>query len=124
MKLRDSLVSADLLPLRGSSEVRQRERILSCYAVHHKEGWEAICLDFDIAVQGESFSEVSQKLGEALRSYIEYIMTLPAEDRARFLARRAPWHVRAKFVIGVVLTKISQKHDSGGYQSFGLPCTV
>jgi hypothetical protein len=102
----------------------RQERVLSCYAVRREDSWEAICLDFDIAVQGVSFGEVSQKLGEALRSYVEYVNTLPEEDQTRFLTRQVPWHVRAKFIFGVVLTMLFHGPNHSGHQSFGLPCTV
>ncbi|MGH7052445.1 MAG: hypothetical protein ACREFK_10785 [Stellaceae bacterium] len=102
----------------------RQEKILSCYAVKQKQGWEAICLDFDIAVQGESFSKVEQKLREALNSYIEYVNTLPQQDRQQFLDRRVPWHVRARFVLGVTLSMLFHGADGSGPQSFGLPCTV
>jgi hypothetical protein len=99
--------------------------VLSCYAVQRKDGWEAICLDFDIAVQGESFAEVSHNLDDALHSYIQYVGTLPEEDQKRFLKRRVPWRVRMKFGLGVVFTMLFHRPDrSSGHQSFGVPCTV
>jgi hypothetical protein len=102
----------------------RQERVLSCYAVQREDGWEAICLDFDVAVQAESFAEVSRKLGEALHSYVEYVNTLPEEDRKRFLMRQVPRYVRAKFILGVISTMLFQRADRSGHQSFGLPCTV
>jgi|SRR6516164_115898 hypothetical protein len=102
-----------------------RERVLRCYAVSREaRSWEAICLDLDIAVQGDSFADVSRKLGEAIRSYVEYVVTLPEEDRERLMHRRAPWHIRFKFVSGTILTMLFHRPDGGGRQSFGLPCTV
>lgn len=102
----------------------RQEKILSCYAVKQKHGWEAICLDFDIAVQGESFSEVERKLREALNSYIEYVGTLSEQDQKRFLDRHVPCHVRARFVLGVTLSMLFHGANGSGPQSFGLPCTV
>ena len=34
------------------------DRMVRCYAKGHTGDWEAICLDLDIAVQGESFEDV------------------------------------------------------------------
>ncbi len=41
-------------------------RTLRCYAEGRDDSWEAICLDPDIAVQGESFAEVVDSLNEAI----------------------------------------------------------
>jgi hypothetical protein len=103
----------------------RRETILSCYAVgRERDGWEAICVDFDIAVQGDSFAEVTQKLREALASFAEYVNALPAEERERFLKRRAPWYVRTRMALGVILTMLFHNRDDGRRQSFGLACPV
>jgi hypothetical protein len=77
-----------------------------------------------VAVQGISFAEVTQKLGDALRSYVEYVKNLPEEDRKRFLARQFPWYVRTKFALGALVTALFHRSNDGGKQSFGLPCTV
>ena len=46
-------------------------KFLTCYATGDSGGWEAICVDFDIAVQGKSFEEVFQELKVAIREYVE-----------------------------------------------------
>src|SRR6266478_4745868 len=97
----------------------RKETILSCYAVGRPDGWEAICVDFDVAVQGESFADVTQKLGEALRSYGEYVNSLPPEERERFLKRRAPWYVRARMAANVIRTLLFHGGDSSKPKSFG-----
>jgi hypothetical protein len=103
----------------------REERVLSCYAVGRGEhSWEAICLDLDIAVQGDSFADVSHKLGEAIHSYIESVVVLPEADQNRLLNRRAPWHVRSRFIVGAILTMVFHRRNSGGRRSFGVPCTV
>jgi|SRR5215831_4206074 len=102
----------------------RQERILSCYAVGRDDSWEAFCVDFDIAVQGESFVDVTQKLGEAIRSFTDYVNNLPQEERERFLKRRAPWHVRAKLVLGVIMTILFGDSSRSKRQSFGVACPV
>ena len=59
----------------------RRERVLSCYALGRQNSWEAICLDLDIAVQGDSFGDVSRKLREAISAYVEYVLKLPEADQ-------------------------------------------
>jgi hypothetical protein len=42
-----------------------------CVARPSGSGWEALCLDFDIGVQGQSFVDVQCKLEDMVTSYIE-----------------------------------------------------
>lgn len=68
----------------------------SCYAWRDDDAWQAICVDLDIAVQGNSFDDVYRCLNEAISDYIETVMELPAEDRDRLLNRRVPFWTRAR----------------------------
>jgi len=68
-------------------------------------GWTAICIDLDISVQGHSYSEVKDSLNEAIDMYLESVGELPREERDRLLNRRAPWPIRAKYVLLSVLSR-------------------
>lgn len=70
-------------------------RTLHCVAEGGQDGWEAICLDLDIAVQGDTFEDAYHSLNEAIDLYVESVADLPEADRRRLLARRVPWNVRA-----------------------------
>lgn len=70
-------------------------RTLHCVAEGGRGGWEAICLDLDIAVQGDTFEDAYRSLNEAIDLYLESVADLPAADRQRLLGRRVPWSVRA-----------------------------
>jgi predicted RNase H-like HicB family nuclease len=74
-------------------------RLLRCYAENEGRGWEAICLDVDVAVQAATFDEAVRELREALAVYFETVKELPEEERARFLIRRAPLSLRIKFFL-------------------------
>jgi len=63
---------------------------LRCYAEGRPGEWEAFCLDFDLAVQGESLPEVIESLDTAISLYLERVGELPAAEKSRFLRRRAP----------------------------------
>jgi hypothetical protein len=65
-----------------------------CVARRHGDGWEAMCLDLDIAVQGRSFDEVRSLLGEAVSTYIEDALAEAEPARSQLLARRVPFFVR------------------------------
>jgi hypothetical protein len=77
-----------------------------------QDGWEAICVDFDIAVQGDSFADVTKKLCEALDCFAEYVDALPAEERERSLNRRAPRYGRARMAFEVILTPLFRNRNA------------
>ncbi len=56
--------------------------------------WEAFSLDFDLAVQGRSFEEVSEGLKEAISSYLQDAAAEQEPACSRLLRRRVPMHVR------------------------------
>ena len=80
---------------------RSDQRVIFCYAEGYEGEWEAFCLNFDLAVQGDSFDSVRLKLDDAIRLFLETIHDLPEADRKRLLNRRAPlsqwlyplWHI-------------------------------
>ena len=67
-----------------------------CHAYGNGESWEAICVDLDIATFGASLDEVKASLATCVEMYLEAVAESPPEEQRRLLARRAPWHVRAK----------------------------
>jgi len=95
-----------------------KNMLLRCYAEGTARGWEAVCLDFDIAVQGDSFESVYQQLNEAVETYVEYVDELPEPDRSRLLCRKAPlvdrlrflWHT-ARTTIGRSSSDAKQRHE-------------
>ena len=74
-------------------------RLLRCYAENEGSGWEAICLDVDVAVQAATFDEAVRELREAVAVYFETVKELPEQDRERLLNRRAPLSLRVKFFL-------------------------
>lgn len=74
-------------------------RLLRCYAENMGKGWEAICLDLDVAVQAPTFEEAFRELREAVIVYCETVADLPEEDRKRLFNRRAPLSLRLKFFL-------------------------
>jgi len=70
-------------------------RTLHCYAHGDDAGWEAICLDVEVALQGRSFDEFYQSLKQAIDLYVESLADLPPSDRERLLNRAAPAAVAA-----------------------------
>ena len=65
-----------------------------CVARGRANEWEALCLDLDIAVQGQSFDEVRNRLSDAIATYLEDAAVEAEPHRTRLLTRRAPLSVR------------------------------
>lgn len=91
--------------------MRPKKLLLRCYAERDGDMWVAVCLDFSLGAQGESFEEARTKLDLQIRDYV--IDAMAGEDREHadaLLPRRAPlsfwlkyWYARAltRFVRGL-----------------------
>ncbi len=79
-----------------------------CFAQGTDGDWEAICVDLDIAVQGDSFENVKLLLDCAISTYIEDAMCESPEVRSRLLSRKAPWTVIAKHALDTALYNFRQ----------------
>ena len=77
-------------------------RIIRCHAEGIPGAWEAICLDFDLSVQGESFEQVYRDLNTSIEIYMEYVNGLPEAERAAFARRRVPLTLRLRFLWYVI----------------------
>jgi hypothetical protein len=77
-------------------------RNLLCFARGHEGSWEALCVDYDIAVQGASFDQVKADLEAAISDYVEAASGEDAATRAKLLARRAPWRVRLTWMARIL----------------------
>jgi hypothetical protein len=86
-----------------------------CFARGRPGEWEALCIDFDIAVQGESFDDVRQALDCAIKDYVAAAQEEDAETRIKLLNRRAPWHVRMLWETRAVLSVVGHK---AGFSKF------
>jgi predicted RNase H-like HicB family nuclease len=98
-------------------------RTLLCVAEGREGEWEAICLDLDIAVQGQSFDEVRSLLNEAICTYLEDACREDASVRDKLLNRRAPLLVRLSYIARFVAHALrGTKRDGGLHGSFEVPC--
>lgn len=97
-------------------------RRLLCYVQSDGGMWEAICVDLDIAVQAGSFGEVVETLSEAVSTYVADAMNEDEQTARRLLARRAPWHIRAGYILRAIAHLFSRRDDNRIEASFDLPC--
>lgn len=79
--------------------IRPSELKVRCYAEREAPGvWVAICLDFDLAAQGETFEEAKGKLDAMIDDYVREAWD--GEDRPyadALLNRRAPLRYWLRF---------------------------
>ncbi len=101
------------------------ERQLRCYATCDEQGWEAICVDLNVAVQGRSLTEVRGMLSRAIALYIEEAKKEDPKTRERLLCRRAPLGIRTRYELGraanFVLSRFGRKDSQA---RFDIPCRV
>ncbi len=84
-----------------------------CYAEGRPGNWEAVCLDFDLAVQGRSFDEVYRELDDSISMYLEYVRSLPEGEQRRFLSRKVPLNLRLRFVLVLLATTLFKNIGDG-----------
>ena len=97
-------------------------KALLCFAHGRQGDWEAICVDFDIAVQGPSFDEVKSLLDHALATYVEDAERETPEVRRQLLNRRAPWHTRLILTVRLIAFNLLDGRGRDQQASFPVPC--
>ena len=80
--------------------------------------WEAICVDFDIAVQGRSLNEVLARLELAVSDYVAAAREKDPATCARLLSRRAPTGVSLLWSMRVLLSVWRHKTNGGDTSAF------
>jgi predicted RNase H-like HicB family nuclease len=75
-----------------------KQLIIKCYAEHEEGVWVALCLDFNLAAQGDSFEDAKIKLEAMIAEYV--YDALMGEDKiyaSQLLSRRAPLSAWLKY---------------------------
>lgn len=94
---------------------------IRCYAEGRRGHWEAYCLDFDLAVQGDNFRDVLDKLDNQIRLYVEGVMSLPPSERERLLNRRAPFGSWFRVSVHTLLASLMRNRGRDGRACFNFP---
>lgn len=88
-----------------------------------QKGWEAICLNLDIAVEGHTLADAKARLNTAVESYIDEALKLPEDDRSRLLNRQVPFALKLEYAFRLFWHSIRSKSRDGGlHASFEIPC--
>ena len=99
------------------------KQYLLCIARGRDQGWEAFCLDFDLAVQGRSFEEVASLLKTSIKAYVEAAMSEPEPVRQQLLNRSVPLRTMLMWRLRVALWALfSRKRDDGSTFGFPVSC--
>ena len=86
------------------------ELIIRCYAESKRGVWQAFCLNFDLAVQGDSLEEVQEKMKAMVNDYVYDALADDGADRdfaSQLLTRRAPVSVHLKYYRVVLSCRLS-----------------
>ena len=97
-------------------------RTLHCFAKGGDGGWEAICVDFDLAVEAPTFDDAKRCLDQAVSSYVEDAQRERPEDARRLLDRRSPWWVRFRLVAEFALHSLRSTDDGRQLAGYDLRC--
>lgn len=61
-------------------------------------GWQAFCIDLDLAAQGESFEDVREKLDSQIEHYVRDAVVGPDKQfRDQLLSRKSPLSLRLRY---------------------------
>jgi predicted RNase H-like HicB family nuclease len=90
--------------------VNPKQLIIKCYAQQEGECWVALCLDFNLAAQGDDFEEVKTKLEEMIAEYVyDALAGVDKPYAAQLLSRRAPLSSWLKYYI--IRFKVALLHN-------------
>ena len=97
---------------------------IMCFAKGHEGAWEALCVDYDIAVQGTSFDDVRRELIDAIEAYVATARAEDAQTRVRLLNRRAPLHVRLAWIFRIVRAGFRSRMGGETSAAFPVSCAA
>lgn len=87
--------------------MKPKQLFVRCFAEKRNGQWQAICLDFDLAAQGNSFEDAKHKLESQMYEYV--YDALAGEDQAyahQLLTRRAPYYLWLRYYWYSLLIKV------------------
>lgn len=71
---------------------------LRCYLEQQGDIWSAVCIDLNLAAQGDSSDEARSKLHEQVKEYVyDAVQGADKEFAAQLLNRKAPLSLRFKY---------------------------
>ena len=97
--------------------MKQHELLLRCMAWHDTDGqWVALCLDFDLAAQDDSFEAVKERLDAQVRTYLrDALVGQDREHAGALLRRRAPLRYWIEYYAVMVAHKLRMHFNAQNY---------
>ena len=81
-----------------------RHMLIKCYAERHDGLWVAVCINFNLAAQAETFEEAKDRLFAQIEDHIEEALSAPEPIRHQLLyERKAPLIDRLRYRLFGVL---------------------
>lgn len=98
--------------------MRPRQLLIRCYAERKQGYWVALCLDFTLAAQGESFEQAKAALDRQIREYVYDALAGEDKEHAPYLlSRRAPLRDWVKYYAAHLLRRVVM-HSGRTYKPF------
>lgn len=87
--------------------------LVRCLAMREGEHWVALCLDFDLAAQGDSFLEVKERLDAQIVDFVTEAATIDREHAPYLLRRKAPLKYRLLYRWLGLRKKVAARFGNG-----------
>jgi len=89
--------------------MKPSELLLRSYANEYNGQWQAFCIDFGLAAQGDSLEDVRDKLGSMIKEYVNDALTGEDKEYAdQLLRRKAPFKQVATYYIYLFEDKVKR----------------
>jgi len=105
--------------------MKARNLLLRCFADKNEFGWQAFCIDFDLAAQGATLDEARDRLRGMIAEYVEDAMIGDDQQYAEaFLSRRSPWQLVLKYHLYRLWNKVQSRSKALAPLAFRSPLPV
>jgi hypothetical protein len=92
--------------------------VLRCLAFREGEQWVGVCLEFNLAAQGDSFAEVRHRLDAQIATYLREALAGPDREHAGYLLRRrAPLRYWLRYWLAGLAHRLHLRTRAQDYES-------
>lgn len=93
--------------VKKGDSMKPNKLLLRCYANKEGDQWQVFCIDFNLAAQGDSFSEARIKLRNMISDYLYDALAGEDQEYAdQLLQRRAPLKIRVTYYYYKLMYKL------------------
>lgn len=85
-----------------------KPRILRCFSKKVEFGYAAVCIDLNLAAQGNTYAEAKTKLESMIESYVSEAFGEDSEYQEQLLNRKAPISLRFEYYLAWAVCKIAE----------------